>query len=559
MTSPLIHTGAGFGLGLRAVHTADILAAPCAVDWFEVLSENYMVPGGRPLALLDQVRRDYPVAMHGVSLSIGSADGPCETYLQQMKRLMQRIEPMWVSDHLCWSGAGGQPLHDLLPLPYTDETVRLVARNVRRAQEVLGCRIVLENVCRYVTFADDRLTEWDFIAAVARESDSLILLDLNNVHVASVNHGIDPLEYLRGIPAERVQQIHLAGHRALDGCLLDTHDAPVAAPVWALYAEAVRQFGAVATMIERDEAIPPLADLVSELDQARRMQARALADRMKAARTVGTAGSIDRVLAERSAVAAEPAEPTASADTTTAQRSRLAIRQADFLAYVRGNDAPGTALATTIAPGHASRLTIYRDGYRYRMQGALISAFPKTRAWLGAARFDDIALRHLDACPSRDANLRWYGDGFAAWLAARHDDPLAAELAAFEWALGLAGDAADAPLLTTPELGRLVAARPAARLQLQPSVRQLPMRWNTVAVWQAIDVGEPAPAAIDHSSITVWLVWRRNLTPHFRPMDRGEAAALHAATEGGPPAGEWLLTWLNDMLLRSPDDQDATR
>jgi uncharacterized protein (UPF0276 family) len=266
----------GFGLGLRTAHYAEVLAGPCSVDWFEILSENYMVPGGKPLAMLDQIRRDYPMAMHGVSMSIGSSGGPDLDYLLDLKKLARRVEPLWISDHLCWTGVHGRNMHDLLPLPYTEETIKLVVQNIRRVQDVLERTIVLENVSSYLSFSADSMPEWEFLAEVAKESESLILLDVNNIYVSSVNHGFDPHRYLNGIPAGRVQQIHLAGHHDHGTHIIDTHDHPVADPVWALYGAALRRFGPVASMIERDDNIPPLAELVAELDVARRLAREAL-------------------------------------------------------------------------------------------------------------------------------------------------------------------------------------------------------------------------------------------------------------------------------------------
>lgn len=262
----------GFGLGLRPAHYLDIIATPRAesgIDWFEILSENYMVPGGKPLAMLDRIRRDYQMVMHGVSMSIGTPQGPSDDYLRELKKLMHRVQPLWVSDHLCWTGTHGTNMHDLFPLPYTEEAVAVVVRNVRRVQDYLERPLLLENVSSYVSFEADTLQEWDFVAAVAQESDSLILLDVNNVYVSSVNHGFDPLTYLDALPAHRVQQIHLAGHSVQHGCIIDTHDQAVSDPVWALYAEALRRFGPVATMIERDDNIPPLQELAAELRRAR--------------------------------------------------------------------------------------------------------------------------------------------------------------------------------------------------------------------------------------------------------------------------------------------------
>ena len=267
----------GFGLGLRVDHYEAILADRPAVDWFEVLTENYLVPGGKPLHYLMRVRERYPLAMHGVSMSIGSTAPLDLEYLDQVKELAQRVEPAWISDHLCWTGVAGRNTHDLLPLPYTEEALGHVVERVRVVQDILGRRILLENVSSYVAFRDSRLTEWDFVREVAERADCLILLDVNNIYVSAVNHEFDPRDYLDAIPAARVQQIHLAGHENHGEYLIDTHDHPVPDPVWQLYAAAVARCGAVSTMIERDAHIPPLAELCAELDEARALAARTLA------------------------------------------------------------------------------------------------------------------------------------------------------------------------------------------------------------------------------------------------------------------------------------------
>jgi hypothetical protein len=271
----------GFGLGLRTTHYEEIAATGPSLAWFEILTENYLVDGGRPLEWLDRIRADYPMVMHGVSLSIGSTDPLDQEYLRQVKALAARVQPLWISDHLCWTGLAGKNLHDLLPLPYTEEAVRHVVARVEAVQELLGRRILLENVSSYVSYRDSALTEWEFLSEVARRADCLILLDVNNIYVSAFNHGFDPDVYLAGIPAERVQQIHLAGHSNCGDHIIDTHDAPVIDPVWDLYGRAIRRLGPVATMIERDDHIPPLADLLAELDQARAVADRAL--RMEAA------------------------------------------------------------------------------------------------------------------------------------------------------------------------------------------------------------------------------------------------------------------------------------
>jgi len=266
----------GFGLGLRTPHYEAMLGEPHAVDWLEVITENYLGPGGKPLHYLERMRERFPLVMHGVSLSIGSTDPIDLEYLAQVRNLAARIEPHWISDHLCWTGIDGHNLHDLLPLPYTEEALASVAARVGQVQDALGRQILLENVSSYLSFRASELTEWDFLREVAQRADCAILLDINNIYVSSVNHGFDPLAYLQAIPKERVRQFHLAGHSDMGGHLIDTHDHPIAEPVWDLYGAAVARFGMVPTMIERDDNIPELGELVAELQIARALAGRHL-------------------------------------------------------------------------------------------------------------------------------------------------------------------------------------------------------------------------------------------------------------------------------------------
>ncbi len=259
----------GFGLGLRPPHYQDVLGGTPNVDWWEVISENFMVAGGNPRRVLRAVRERWPVVLHGVSLSIGSVDPLDEDYLARLAALVREVDPPIVSDHLCWSAFGGHSAHDLWPVPYTEEALAHVVARVAHAQERLGRRILLENPSSYVTFGASELSEAEFLAEVARRADCGILLDVNNVFVSCTNHGWDADAYLAAIPSDRVGQIHLAGHSGDGTHLIDTHDHPVCDAVWALYAKAATRFGAVATMIERDDRIPPLEELIGELDRAR--------------------------------------------------------------------------------------------------------------------------------------------------------------------------------------------------------------------------------------------------------------------------------------------------
>jgi uncharacterized protein (UPF0276 family) len=262
-----------FGLGLRKPHYGDFLdgETPVAVDFVEVISENFMVAGGRPRHILRQVRERHPVALHGVSMSVGSADGVDRDYLRLLRALVDEIEPMVVSDHLCWTRIEGFNSHDLLPLPYTEEALDVVCDNIGVAQDVLGRAMLIENPSSYVAFDQSPMSEWEFLDAMCRRTGCGLLLDVNNIYVSGSNHGFDPRDYLAGIPADRVGQIHLAGHSQGRTLLIDTHDKPVPAPVWALYEDAVARIGAVPTMIERDDDIPPLAELLDELQVARDM------------------------------------------------------------------------------------------------------------------------------------------------------------------------------------------------------------------------------------------------------------------------------------------------
>lgn len=259
----------GFGLGLRPQHYSEILDSDPAIDWFEIISENYLVPGGNPLRMLDRIAERYPLVMHGVSMSIASTAPFDEDYLDSLVRLARRIKPMWISDHLCWTGVHGINLHDLLPFPYTREALNHVVARIAYVQEHLGRPLCLENVSSYVTFLESEMSEWEFIAEMARRTGCWLLFDVNNVFVSATNHGFDPTAFLDAIPQDRVIQFHLAGHSDMGTHLIDTHDAPVRSEVWDLYRTALKRFGPVSTMIERDDNIPPLCELVEELHRAR--------------------------------------------------------------------------------------------------------------------------------------------------------------------------------------------------------------------------------------------------------------------------------------------------
>ena len=263
------HPNLGVGVGLRNQHFGYVLDNWPRVDWFEIISENFMDSGGRPRYVLDRVAERYPVVMHGVSMSIGSADPLDFEYLAKLKRLARETGARWVSDHLCWTGVAGRNTHDLLPVPLDEETLRHVVGRVRAVQDFLGRRLVLENPSSYLSFAGDTIREWEFLAALAEEADCLLLLDVNNVYVSSVNHGFDPVEYIESLPHARVVQIHLAGHTDCGTHIVDTHDRRVAGRVWELYRLACRRTGGVSTLLEWDSNIPAFPIMHAEALKAR--------------------------------------------------------------------------------------------------------------------------------------------------------------------------------------------------------------------------------------------------------------------------------------------------
>ena len=272
----ITHEDLGFGLGLRSDHFQQVLDTRPDLDWFEVLSENFMVPGGKPKYYLHAIRELYPMVMHGVSLSIGSTDPLNINYLKQLKTLINELQPKWVSDHLCWTGVSENNSHDLLPLPYNQEALTHVVDRIDRVQNFLGQPILMENVSSYLNYTQSDMTEWEFLNQVAKRSGCYILLDINNIYVSARNHGFNATDYINGVDIAKVKQFHLAGHSDYGDYVIDTHDHPVPDPVWALYRDALLRFGSVSTMIERDDNIPSLQELLAELDIAKNLKQQVL-------------------------------------------------------------------------------------------------------------------------------------------------------------------------------------------------------------------------------------------------------------------------------------------
>ena len=583
----------GFGLGLRTTHYPDFQRQRQPLDWLAVVTDNFLVEGGRPLKMLDFIRRDYPVVMHGVAMSLGSADGLNLAYVQQVKQLAQRIEPLWVSDHLCWSGLGNTVLHDLNPLPHTDEAARRLIDHITQAQDVLQRRLVVENVSSYVSFAHSGATEWEFLSHVAQEADCLLLVDVNNIYVSAFNHGFDPLDYLNALPAHRVQQIHLAGHSRNAAHIIDTHDRPVCPEVWDVYAAACRRFGAVATMIERDDHIPPLPELLVELDQARAI---AQANVGAAANVIASVAKQSPVIAsdtfsskatpppfrhgeerERRSNQTEDGSPRhfVPRDDNT-EAPALFELQKDWVASVLQDTLPEEAptllsLAQSGSDTAHDRLGIYHRAYRLRLCEVLRDSFAKTSAYMGEL-FDQHASEFAVAQPPALRNLGRYGASLPAFLQQTYpDNPELAELAQLDWDLRSRFDGADALA------SRLDALQPNAEgniacltmtSPLHPSVVLRNSHSNAVKLWRAIDDDTKVPEVQLDDSGAGLVVWRWDLQPHFMRLDAAQYRFMQALAQGSSihdaaqsfadtevlstpeVLGAWLQSWLGQGLLR---------
>lgn len=500
----------GFGLGLRPEHYEEILQQKPPIDWFEIISENYLVAGGRPLANLDEIRKHYPMVMHGVSLSVGSSDPLDFAYLKQLKALASRIEPRWISDHLCWTGVHGMNMHDLLPLAYTVAAIDHIVSRIQQVQDYLGRQILIENVSSYLTFTRSEMAEWEFIREILERADCYLLLDINNIYVSALNHGFDAQDYLNALPAERVLQIHLAGHSNKGDYLIDTHDAPVSPEVWDLYATAIRKFGPVATMIERDDNIPPLADLLTELQIARDI----MRDNLPEA-TMTSSGILPPSRGQATG------DPENHAYQTALQNYLL-----------DGQEEEGCFVVQTGKLSSATRLGIYRDGYTIRLLDALANNYPCLKQYVGEAVFQEAGSAYIAENPSSYRSIRWFGDRFANFLSRyTPQSPWLSELARFEWGLTMAFDAADDLLLQVEELIKLPAELWAnLRFTLHSSVQRFDFCWNTVAIWKALSTRQTVIDA--EKNPQSWLLWRRDYINHFHALSVEEAFAIDALIQG---------------------------
>ncbi len=487
----------GHGIGLRREHYAAILAGESAGDWLEAISENYMGVGGRARRILLALRERYPMTLHGVSLGIGGTDPIDEAYLDALDALAADVEPAWVSDHLCWTGVGGRTSHDLLPLPYTEESLANVVSRVAHVQERLGRVLVLENVSSYVSYRVSTMPEREFVAEVARRTGCGLLLDVNNVFVSGTNHGYDPREYLAAIPPESVWQLHLAGPSEMGPLLLDTHDHPVRPEVWELYREAVRRFGEVSSLVEWDDHIPDLAVVRAERDRAAAIMDE---ERMTGAFTsTGSTGSTHPGRGPGSGARGEHAigiRRIENQDLTPFSLLFGLVTAAEGVTKTLDErEARGDGTRAAVAELFTGdsrrtaeeRLDVYANMYFFRLRDVLAEDFSRTAAALGGDRWHNLVTDYLLAHPPTRWSLRWAGEALPGFLrgheygAAR---PWLADVAALEWARNEAFQAVDAAPLRVADLVNVPPeAWPALRFAALPGTVLTTSSYDLAAWW----------------------------------------------------------------------------
>jgi len=501
--SPLV------GVGLRAPHYRQFLAQRPAIGWLEVHTENFLDQSGWDWHVLQELRRDYPLSLHGVGLGLGSARGFSDAHLARVRALVRRTEPMLVSEHLCWGAVRDRQLNDLLPLALTDEALALLCERVERVQEAVGRTILLENVSTYVRFADDAMSEAEFMAALARRTGCGLLLDVNNLYVNQCNHGEDALAAIAAIAPGTVGEIHLAGHLVTPDAVIDHHGAAVDAQVWALYQAALARFGSLPTLIEWDTDVPPLEVLLGEADKARQIL-------FDAAPAVVVARAL-------------PLPPPAFEGPR-----ELATLQADFSAalFDRGTEA---GLLPRLRHASAARLGIYRGNLTVTWDKVLSAAFPVLRQLVGEEFFSALSRAFGMAHPSDNPDLNRFGEGFAAFLA-RFEHvanlPYLPDMARLEWIVHRAHYAAEAPAHGAPSLAAYTPEQfEAARFALHPAASLFASPWAVVPLWQAHQDGVQAfPQQLDAPSRAV--IARPHWKTELHALAAAEYAALAALANG---------------------------
>ncbi len=501
----------GFGVGLRAPHYRQFLEQRPQVDWLEVHTENYLGQGGWDLYVLEQLRQDYPISLHGVGLGIGSANGFSEQHLQCIQQLARRIDPVLVSEHLSWGAVQDRHLNDLLPLPLTQEALNLVCQRVNRLQEVLGRQILLENVSTYLRYHDDVMSEAEFLAAVAARTGCGVLLDINNLYVNQCNHQEDALAALAAIgPA--VVEMHLAGHLVTPGAVIDHHGDHVADPVWVLYEAALRRFGMVSTLIEWDTDIPSLEVLLSEVQKAREFATRLQDAAIPIPASVQTA--------------AQTPVPILAQSQQRFSRALFDYQvESDVLTQFKG--------ASDI---RGSRLALYRGNLSATWDKTLAAAYPVLRMLVGEEFFAGLARAYGHAYPSEHGDLNRFGASFSLFLNAFPpvaDYPYFPDMAKLEWALHLAHYAADRPALSAESLIALAADHAEnACFSFHPACSLFSSEWAVIPLWHSHQEQVVLPFPENMEVDSIGLISRPRWKVNVLSLEPSAYAALSVLQQG---------------------------
>lgn len=549
----------GFGLGLRIPHYKDIFEHTPQVDWFEIISENFMDTGGQARTNLARIRERYPVVMHGVALSIGTVDPLNSDYLKKLKLLAHQIKPAWISDHLCWTGIAHKNTHDLLPVPYTAEALKHIVTRIKQVQDYLERPIALENPSTYLEFSGSDIPEAEFISAMAIESGCHLLLDINNVYVNCYNHGLDPQAYIDALPLDRVVQIHLSGHSNFGTHIIDTHDDYVIDPVWSLYKYVTHQAGRVLnTMIEWDDNIPSWDILYAELEKAQL----AATD----AKNYAPLPKIERA-------------PSTLIDTnrSSLQFAQLRLQESILL---RDTDSDDCGLWIRGKEGFkpAAQLAVYRNAYRYRLFDVTAVDYPLLKQYLGVRTFDGLIKRYVEQTSSRHFNIGRYASHLPKFVAEQLTlDVFAYELATFENALVQMHDPEETVALTPEHLAAItadliMASVLAPRLALQLFAFTYPVNDYYIAVYEADNQADAAAPPLrpepSQSYVVVFrhedVVWRMELaenehwlleklfagTPINQALEDLQAEFALPDADLSEQIFSWFSRWMRNGLLR---------
>lgn len=499
----------GVGVGLRAPHYRQFLEQRPAVDWLEVHTENFLDQSGWDWHVLQELRRDYPFSLHGVGLGLGSARGFSDAHLERVRALVERVEPVLVSEHLCWTAVHDRQLNDLLPLTLNEAALALLCERVGRVQDVLRRPILLENVSSYLRFHADSMSEAEFMAALASRSGCSLLLDVNNLFVNQCNHGEDAFAALAAIAPGSVGQIHLAGHLVTPEAVIDHHGDTVAEPVWELYRAALARFGKLPTLIEWDTDIPALEVLLGEADKA-------------------------RVLAQAYEVR-EAARPVIAAPGGSVAAAALGAAQQDFAAALFDQRCVPQVLSQFKGGASEHRFALYRGNLSATWDKTMSAAFPVLRELVGAEFFSALSRAYGTAHPSSDPDLNRFGAHFAPFLdtfehVAQY--PYLPDMARLEWALHRAHYAPDAHAMSAAELAMHGPEQlESARLELHPACFLLASQWAVVALWQAHQA-EAGPFPADMHAPSFGVVARPRWKSQVAPLSRAGHAALCALAAG---------------------------